>query len=370
MSRLLVFFRAFKNPCTAGFIAASLLFSLTAHADRNDPNGPEAQLLRIYQLLANGQSEQALSSANRLVEQFPNFHLGHLVRGDILISRTRPLATIGDAIKPSKYNERLQDLREEAVGRLQAITMPPPANTLPDVLIQLGRDQKNVLLVDASKARLYLLSQENGKLRYETDYYVSIGKAGSDKLVTGDQKTPLGVYRITSMIPGSKLIDFYGKGALTLDYPNAWDQQRGRTGYGIWLHGVPSNAYSRAPKSSNGCVVLSNPDMASLLEKIEPGTQVVITKEIKWLPLATWKEAQQRWAQQFSEQALPEIARNLPNASVYRYPDQKNMIQISFENPPDISPQNTPRKRKQRTRDQYWAFDGHTWRMVQRSSAS
>lgn len=353
-----------------GMVAYGLALCLPASADRNDPNGPEAQLLRIYQLLANGQSEQALSSANRLVEQFPSFHLGHLVRGDILISRTRPLSTIGDTVKPSEYHERLKDLREEAVGRLQALTTPPPSNTLPDVLIQLSSDQKHVLVVDASKARLYLFSQQNGQLRYETDYYVSIGKAGSDKVVTGDQKTPLGVYRITSMIPGSKLIDFYGKGALTLDYPNAWDQQRGRTGYGIWLHGVPSNAYSRAPKSSNGCVVLSNPDMAALLEKIQPGTQVVITRHIKWLEQSAWKEQQQRWVREFSQQALPEMARTLPNASVYRYPDQKDMIQISFDNPPEISANNQAKKRGQRLRDQYWAFDGQTWRMVQKNSAS
>lgn len=365
-----LFFSLLKKPLLTGFVACAAVFSITAHADRNDPNGPEAQLLRIYQLLANGQSEQALNSANRLVEQFPSFHLGHLVRGDILISRTRPLATIGDTVRPSEYNDRLKDLREEAVGRLQALTMPPPANTLPDVLVQLGSEQKHVLVVDASKARLYLFSQQNGQLRYETDYYVSIGKAGSDKVVTGDQKTPLGVYRITSTIPGSKLIDFYGKGALTLDYPNAWDQQRGRTGYGIWLHGVPSNAYSRAPKSSNGCVVLSNPDMAALLEKIQPGTQVVITKHIKWLSQNAWKEEQQRWLRNFSEQALPEIAKNLPKASVYRYPDQKNMIQISFESPTEISSPNKSSKRSQRQRDQYWAFDGQNWRMVQKGGTS
>lgn len=359
--------RACLKPIYAYLLACLLCWPLLAQADRNDPNGPEAQLLRIYQLLENGQSEQALSAANRLVEAYPSFHLGHLVRGDILISRTRPLTTIGDTIKPSAYHERLKDLREEAVGRLQALTAPPPPDTLPDVLVQLGQDQKHLLLVDASKARLYLFSQHNGQLRYESDYYVSIGKAGSDKLATGDQRTPLGVYRITSMIPSSKLTDFYGKGALTLDYPNAWDQQRGRTGYGIWLHGVPSNAYSRAPKSSNGCVVLSNPDMATLLEKIQPGTQVIITKKIQWLPQNTWKTEQQRFLRTFNEHALPEIARNLPNASVYRYPEQQNMIQISFESPVEIS---SPSKRNKRARDQYWAFDGNIWRMVQKDNAS
>lgn len=324
------------------------VFTLPAAADRQQKKDPETQLLSIYRLMAEGQADAALNTANTLVEQFPTFNLGHLVRADLLQSRVRPITTLGDARKPEQFAERLSDLREEAKGRFQALTTPVPEKMLPDVLLKLSSDQKHLLLVDASKARLYVFAQQEGELKYLSDYYVSIGKAGSDKVSTGDQRTPLGVYRITGSIPGSKLTDFYGKGALTLNYPNSWDQQRGRTGYGIWLHGVPSTSYNRAPKASNGCVVLANPDMEALMEKIQPGTHVVISDKIKWLTPTVWKTEQERFLRSFTGNQALEAA------SVFRYPATSQMVQISLRG-------------KDSPKDQYWSFDGIAWRPAQKS---
>ncbi|MEY4592522.1 MAG: hypothetical protein RIR18_1417 [Pseudomonadota bacterium] len=337
-----------RKVLLAGFVATVSLASLPASADRQQKFDPEAQLLNIYRLMAEGQAEPALNAADVLVERFPTFNLGHLVRADLLQSRVRPITTLGDAHKPEQFSERLNDLREEAKGRFQALISPVPDKMLPDVLLKLSPEQKHLLVVDASKSRLYVFSHQDGELKYLTDYYVSIGKAGSDKVSTGDQKTPLGVYRITGSIPGNKLTDFYGKGALTLNYPNSWDQQRGRTGYGIWLHGVPSNSYNRAPKASNGCVVLANPDMETLMEKIQPGTHVVISDKIKWLTPAVWKTEQERFLRAFTgNQALE-------TASIFRYPASQQMVQISSRG------KDTPK-------DQYWSFDGVAWRPAQKS---
>lgn len=344
-------------------ISGVLAFSSPAFADAPSVS-PEAQLLNIYQQLAQGQSEQALTSANTLVEQYPKFNLGHLVRGDILLSRTRPLTTVGDTSKSAEHTERLNELREEARSRLQALTTPPPQNALPDALVQISQDTKHVLVVDASRARLYLFANQNGRPRLVTDYYVSIGKAGSDKQTVGDLKTPLGVYRITSSIPGAKLTDFYGKGALTLNYPNALDQKLGRTGYGIWLHGVPSTSYNRAPKASNGCVVLSNPDMESLLNRIQPGTPVVISNQVKWLPLAQWQSEQQKLLDNVLRQRTENREERSDTISVFRYPAQKDMLQVSYDRPAEKARAgNTPR-------DQYWTFDGSHWQLSTKSTAS
>lgn len=338
---------------------AIALPTLSAHADRTQAGTPESLLLNVYRLMSEGQSDAALTTANQLVEQYPTFNLGHLVRGDLLMSRVRPVTTVGDVRPPSETGERLSDLREEARGRLQALTSPAPTNLVPDVLIKLSPEQKHLLVVDTSKARLYLFAHQEGELRYQTDYYVTIGKAGSDKQSTGDQKTPLGIYRITGSIPGNKLTDFYGKGALTLNYPNTWDQQRGRTGYGIWLHGVPSSSYNRPPKASNGCVVLANPDMESLMNKIQPGTHVVITNKLSWRSPEAWKAEQARFMAYFSTlyTTSGRQSRDLPpleSASLFRYPNAQLMIQVSF-------PQ------KETSREQYWSYDGNQWRPVQRA---
>jgi murein L,D-transpeptidase YafK len=62
-------------------------------------------------------------------------------------------------------------------------------------------------------------------------------------------------------MPQDKLTDFYGSGAFPINYPNEWDRIRGRNGYGIWLHGTPRDTYSRPPRASDGCIVLSNEDL-------------------------------------------------------------------------------------------------------------
>src|SRR3989338_9263109 len=61
-----------------------------------------------------------------------------------------------------------------------------------------------------------------------------------------------------------------GVGALPLNYPNEYDKRLGRTGSGIWLHGVPSDSYARSPNSTDGCVVLANPELQTILDQVQP----------------------------------------------------------------------------------------------------
>ena len=116
------------------------------------------------------------------------------------------------------------------------------------------------------------------------DYYISVGQSGVDKLIEGDLRTPLGVYYITNSLDPAKLPDLYGAGALPINYPNALDLKRGKTGSGIWLHGSPSEQFARPPLASEGCVVLSNPDLQALLAKVSiRTTPVVIAAELHWV---------------------------------------------------------------------------------------
>src|SRR5262249_55548525 len=103
-------------------------------------------------------------------------------------------------------------------------------------------------------------------------------------------KTPIGIYYITGRLAGAKLPDFYGSGALPINYPNEWDRLNGRSGSGIWLHGTPSDSFSRPPLSSDGCVVLTNPDLHKLSASVEVGkTPVVISETVEFVSKAKWE---------------------------------------------------------------------------------
>jgi murein L,D-transpeptidase YafK len=143
---------------------------------------------------------------------------------------------------------------------------------------------KHAIAVDASKSRLYLFENTPTGMNLIADFYISVGKAGTAKVAEGDQRTPLGVYYVTSNLDPKTLKDFYGSGALPINYPNVLDTRRGKTGSGIWLHGTPPTQYARAPQASDGCVVLANPDLEVLLRTIEVRTTpVVIAPQLQWV---------------------------------------------------------------------------------------
>lgn len=175
-------------------------------------------------------------------------------------------------------NSGLSSLIEPMEYTAQELTM------LPSSLLALPVKTRNALVADLEKNRLYLYSHEQGELRLERKMYLSIGKAGYGKRVEGDNLSPVGIYTITSWIPGEELPDLYGKGAWPVDYPNPLDKLEGRTGYGIWLHGNPSNTIGRrAPRSSEGCITLANADLLSLTPFIElQSTPVIFADRIHW----------------------------------------------------------------------------------------
>ncbi|HEY8606678.1 MAG TPA: L,D-transpeptidase family protein [Noviherbaspirillum sp.] len=248
---------------------------------------PEVLLIEVYKELGANNLRAAQEKADRLVEAYPNFRLGHLVRGDLLLMHTRPVKQLGAVDGPE---DKLKNLRAEAMVRLRFLRERPDPALVPRVVLQLRDDQKHVLLVDARRSRLFVYANERGQLKFVTDYYVSQGKLGINKLREGDQKTPVGVYYITSHLPGARLPEFYGSGALPINYPNEWDKLNGRGGSGIWLHGTPPDSYSRPPLSSDGCVVLTNPDLHRLTESVEVGkTPVVISESIDFVSKARWE---------------------------------------------------------------------------------
>jgi murein L,D-transpeptidase YafK len=169
--------------------------------------------------------------------------------------------------------------------RLKALRERPPAGTIPSQFLALSPRNKHAIAVDASRSRLYLFENSAHGLKLVADYYVSVGKSGIEKATEGDLRTPLGVYFIISNLDPKSLSNFYGSGALPINYPNVLDSRRGKTGRGIWLHGTPPNQFSRAPLATDGCVVLANPDLDLIIRTVEVRTTpVVISPRLEWVP--------------------------------------------------------------------------------------
>ena len=357
---------------------------------------PEEQLTEIYNDLAKHDLSAAQRKADALVEAYPNFRLGHLIRGDILLMHTRAVVNLGAAVPPGSES-RLADLRREAAVRLQ-VERPAPA-LLPRALLQMRKDQRHALIVDARHSRLYLYENRNDGLRLLQDFYVSQGKLGINKLKEGDMRTPVGVYYIVGRLPGVKLPDMYGKGALPLDYPNDWDKVQGRGGSGIWVHGTPPETFSRPPLSTDGCVVVSNDDLNFLTRTVEIGkTPILIGDQVEFVSkdqrdkdlrqaaglVENWRrEVEKRddaslkalYSPRFKSSADEDIsawlARNqfLPGAkkisvtvndpSYFRQPSQEEMIVSSFTQQTIVGKFRHVVRKKQ-----YWAKEGKTWKIV------
>lgn len=256
----------------------------------------EARLIEVYRLIGQARGREALAKAEALVRDHPNFQLAQLAYGDLLAAQARPVRTLGDVPDTTAMAGAalLAELRDESQVRMRALRERPPAGTIPAQFLALSPRTKHAIAVDASRSRLYLFENSATGLRLVSDYYISVGKLGIEKAVEGDQRTPLGVYFITSNLDPKSLKDFYGAGALPINYPNAYDARRGKTGSGIWLHGTPPNQFSRAPKATDGCVVLANPDLERIINTVEVRTTpVVIAQSLQWVAPQTARAAGQ-----------------------------------------------------------------------------
>ena len=275
-------------------------------ADGSPLIGRDPRMRAVYKLIGQAKTREALPLAERLVQDNPNFQLAQLVYGDLLTAQLRPVRNLGDVpdTTAKAAAPQLAELRRESQLRLQALRERPAAGLIPSQFIALSAQNKHAIAVDAGKSRLYLFENSPTGLKLLADYYISVGKSGTEKTTEGDLRTPLGVYFITSNLDPKSLKAFYGSGALPINYPNPLDIKRGKTGSGIWLHGTPSAQFSRAPLATDGCVVLANPDLERIIKTVQVRTTpVVIAQNLKWIaPLTakadskTFEDALKAWS--------------------------------------------------------------------------
>lgn len=392
----------FRKFALAALVACT--FPVAALADaRYSDSGPEPLLARVFEKIEQNRWEAALQDTETLLKAYPNFRLGHLIKGDLLLARVRPLKAFGEGGGPAAQ-DKVADLREEALARLRAYKAKPPTNYVPRYLLQLRPDEKYAVVVDTQKARLYLYQNDNGTPRFVADYYVTHGKLGTEKVKEGDQRTPIGVYHVTASLPRQKLSDLYGSGAFPLNYPNEWDKKMGRNGHGIWLHGTPSNTFSRPPKASDGCVVLANQDLDAVAKNLQVGlTPVIISNSIEWLSLDDWQAERKallgmidewrrdwesrdadRYGEHYSKKFQSDgqnlaqwvehkrkvnagkswikVATN--NISMFRNPGKEEYVVVTFEQ--DYKSSNLSNAMNKR---QYWIKEDGRWKIVYEGAA-
>lgn len=385
-----------RNAAT--FLLVAIL-ALPAQAE-TPSRDMELSLAKSLQAVRNNRLDLALNEVDSLLKTNPNFKLAQLVRGDLLLARSRPISDFGNA--PNAPLDRVQDLRDEANARLQRVQQQQPI-AVPKYLWQLSPRQRYAVVVDTSLSTLYLYENVNGEPRYVADFYISVGKKGADKNVEGDQKTPLGVYFVNQHLTKKQLTDFYGSGAYPISYPNEWDKRQGRNGHGIWLHGTPSDTYSRPPLASNGCVVLANDDLVHLGQHVQVGvTPVIITRKMDWFSdddlserdglLKAIEQWRNDWSQRDTERYLSHYSKDfstgnmdltafaqqkrlvnsgktwikvkVSDLSIFPYPNQPDMVVVNFEQ--DYESNNLNNRMHKR---QYWMKRDGRWQIVYEGAA-
>jgi murein L,D-transpeptidase YafK len=362
-------------------------------------NLAESLLVKSLLEISEGKTKQALNTIDQLIQSVPNFKLAYLVRGDLLMAQGKYLQSFGSA--DNNPTEAIKDLQDEARARIERYLAKQVKEKQPNLLLAPNEQQKHLIVVDTSKSRLYLYRNESEQLKYVADYYITVGKNGVIKQSEGDKRTPIGVYFARPKL-NQPLPDLYGEGAYPLNYPNEWDREHNRRGSGIWLHGTPSNTYSRPPRASDGCVVLTNQDLKSLAPFLQSGkTPVVIVNNLEWLDstsnspetqkkeltaaidkwLSDWKAQDtehylshyskdfssdginfQKWAEhkQRVQASKPDVEISLSDISMFSYPDtEKKLVVVDF-----VQDFRSPSLKNKMQKRQYWIQENNSWKII------
>jgi murein L,D-transpeptidase YafK len=131
---------------------------------------------------------------------------------------------------------------------------------------------KDILACDKSKFTLSLYQKEKNHFKLIKEYSAFTGKNKGDKITEGDLRTPIGVYNLVQKL--THVDPFYGPMAFVTSYPNIYDQYKGKTGQGIWIHGVPKD--QKRDSFTKGCIAINNKNLESLDQKIDISKTVLI----------------------------------------------------------------------------------------------
>ena len=325
-------------------------------------DGREVELFEALDRFDAGDRSGGFESLQRVTAKYPNFRAARLIHASL--RSTRDLgATLVD-LTPRTEPSLEEEPTDEAHSRLSYWFERPPSGHLPEVLIKAAPDRTSVLVADVAHSRLYLFDGSDPGWTMRGDWYASFGRGGAAKRREGDLKTPLGVYFVTMWVAGRYLSELYGAGALGLNYPNDWDQRRQREGFGIWIHGEPRILKSRPPRWSQGCLVISNPGIETLVAMIEEQSiPVIIGDGLRWLSPSEHERHRSEWQSRIP--SLNGRDSGTRGLGIYGYPvadgENSNMFLAEVHTGPEGGSR----------RWQYWRENGDgVWRLAHEGPAS
>ncbi len=165
---------------------------------------------------------------------------------------------------------------------------------VPDMLIAMPfseGDPAHAVIVEKSRQTLSVYRYD-GAFSKIADYPCSTGKAVGDKWVSGDMKTPEGVYFFTDHHKDRDLAPVYGSRAFPMNYPNVVDRAQGKDGFAIWLHGTDRPL---VPYDSNGCVAMRNADIDALADLIDlEETPILVTDIVRYADVGAMAQERAR----------------------------------------------------------------------------
>jgi murein L,D-transpeptidase YafK len=147
-----------------------------------------------------------------------------------------------------------------------------------DKNIEYGYSYKNrdFLVCSKNDKTISLVKSDKSGMDISGSLSVITGEKGGDKQVEGDLKTPIGTY---NLIEKKEQVDkFYGPLAFVTSYPNLYDRLKGKTGSGIWIHGMPIDNEKRE-EFTKGCIALDNKSLLELSNSINYKNTILLISE-------------------------------------------------------------------------------------------
>lgn len=169
----------------------------------------------------------------------------------------------------------------------------------------------HVILVEKSTHKVFLFENTESNPRLLKTFNTATGKFKGDKSISGDHKTPEGIYSMNEFLSKEELFrrhgkvaEIYGAGAFPMNYPNFIDARAGKTGGGIWLHSTHDDNRISKGLDSRGCVVMQNADLRDISQYIEiESTPIIVVQDILYHSKSTWErnrkdlsDAVSKWA--------------------------------------------------------------------------
>ncbi len=135
----------------------------------------------------------------------------------------------------------------------------------------------SILVCNKNKSELDLYKLQNNKYQHIKKYHAYTGRNKGDKQNEGDFRTPVGIYSLTQKL--SNVDPFYGPLAFVTSYPNLFDRYEGKSGHGIWIHGLPLN--QKRDEWTKGCIAIDNSNIECLNNTIKLDNTILLIYENK-----------------------------------------------------------------------------------------